>query len=616
MSRNGSGTYTLPAGNPVVTGTTIEASWANTTLSDIATTLTDSLSRSGQGGMTAALRIADGTQAAPGLGFANETGSGFYRASTAEVWAVIQGAQTMNLDSTGVTVPVDKATSIEGTFVFNETGADKDARFEGDTDVNLLFLDASTDRIGIGTSSPGSKLEVAGQTAVKFANPDVAGIVLQATTGTNAAAMKFTNTGGNGYVGLDSSSGNRIGGGAYSLNVWHEAAYPIAFGTNNTLRMLLDSSGNLGLGVTPSAWSGVNGVFEIKGNAYIYSTTGVLSAGANAFFNGTNWIYKTTQAATRYEQVNGQHQWSNAASGTAGNTITFTQAMTLDALGALGVNDTSPTTRGRFVVRSTDARYFAVSTAGQPTFRYDDNGVTDALLVNSGIAGAGHGMGIQAQLGDSGANTATAGYIRFLTDGTWSTASSSRDAYMSFGTTLDGTVAERARITSGGDFLVGTTSNALGQSGIIFTTAYNGVNSAGIAVQHANGSASGDVYLGFIYNGAAIGAITQNGTTAVAYNTTSDRRLKDNIVPAPSASDVIDAIQIVSHDWKAAPDEHVTYGVIAQDLHAVAPQAVLQGDDGDEIEKAWGVDYSKLVPMLIKEIQSLRARVAALEAQP
>jgi hypothetical protein len=59
----------------------------------------------------------------------------------------------------------------------------------------------------------------------------------------------------------------------------------------------------------------------------------------------------------------------------------------------------------------------------------------------------------------------------------------------------------------------------------------------------------------------------------------------------------------------------VKYGVIAQDLHAVAPQAVLQGDDGDEIEKTWGVDYSKLVPMLIKEIQSLRARVAALEAQ-
>ena len=133
-------------------------------------------------------------------------------------------------------------------------------------------------------------------------------------------------------------------------------------------------------------------------------------------------------------------------------------------------------------------------------------------------------------------------------------------------------------------------------------------------VNNNNAAGTGYVFQSFRRSSVEVGSITQNGTTAVLYNTTSDRRLKDNIVPAPSASNAIDAIQIVSYDWKAAPDEHVTYGVIAQDLHAVAPQAVLQGDDGDEIEKTWGVDYSKLVPMLIKEIQTLRARVAALEA--
>jgi len=128
MPRNGTGTFSLVSGNPVVTGTTIESNWANTTLSDIATTLTDSLSRSGQGGMTAALRVADGTQGAPGVGFANETGSGFYRAGTGEVWAVVQGAQTLNLDANGVYVPADKATTVDGAFVFNEAGADKDAQ--------------------------------------------------------------------------------------------------------------------------------------------------------------------------------------------------------------------------------------------------------------------------------------------------------------------------------------------------------------------------------------------------------------------------------------------------------------------------------------------------------
>jgi hypothetical protein len=163
---------------------------------------------------------------------------------------------------------------------------------------------------------------------------------------------------------------------------------------------------------------------------------------------------------------------------------------------------------------------------------------------------------------------------------------------------------ERARITSGGDLLVGTTTGA----GLGVT-----VQPSSTTIQNNNAQATGFVFTSYRRSSVEIGSITQNGTTAVLYNTTSDRRLKDNIVPAPSASDVIDAIEIVSHDWKSAPDEHVTYGVIAQDLALVAPQAVLEGDDGEEVEKTWGVDYSKLVPMLIKEIQSLRARVAALE---
>jgi hypothetical protein len=56
--------------------------------------------------------------------------------------------------------------SISGTFVFNDAGADKDFRAEGDTDANLFFLDASTDRVGIGTSTPTAKLQVNGSFAL------------------------------------------------------------------------------------------------------------------------------------------------------------------------------------------------------------------------------------------------------------------------------------------------------------------------------------------------------------------------------------------------------------------------------------------------------------------
>ena len=111
-------------------------------------------------------------------------------------------------------------------------------------------------------------------------------------------------------------------------------------------------------------------------------------------------------------------------------------------------------------------------------------------------------------------------------------------------------------------------------------------------------------------NGAdgLVGTI-KSTVNVTSYNTSSDQRLKENIVNAPSASDDIDAIQVRSFDWRAN-GVHQKYGMVAQELLTVAPDAVAQGDTEEDM---MGVDYSKLVPMLIKEIQSLRARVAQLE---
>jgi hypothetical protein len=112
-------------------------------------------------------------------------------------------------------------------------------------------------------------------------------------------------------------------------------------------------------------------------------------------------------------------------------------------------------------------------------------------------------------------------------------------------------------------------------------------------------------------NGAdgAVGTV-KSTVNATSYNTSSDQRLKENIVDAPSASDEIDAIQVRSFDWKAN-GLHQKYGMVAQELLSVVPDAVAQGDTEEDM---MGVDYSKLVPMLVKEIQSLRARVADLES--
>jgi hypothetical protein len=239
------------------------------------------------------------------------------------------------------------------------------------------------------------------------------------------------------------------------------------------------------LGVTPSVWSGYK-TLQI-GSGFVAWSTGVTNAriNANTYYNGA-YRYVGTGNATQYEQ-DGYHAWYNAPSGTAGNAITFTQAMTLDASGNLLVAGTS------------------------------------AGLINN----------------------------------------------------------NSQQITANGY----------------------------IVSNHVSGTSSGTAYVYFGYNGSSIGSITQSGTTAVLYNVTSDQRLKTNIVDAPKGN--VDAIKVRSFDW-VTDGSHQIYGVVAQELLEVAPYAVSQPADPEEM---MAVDYSKLVPMLVKEIQDLRKRLATLESK-
>lgn len=98
-----------------------------------------------------------------------------------------------------------------------------------------------------------------------------------------------------------------------------------AIQVNGVDRATVDTSGNLGIGVTPSAWSGYGGLVELKGIGAVVSANTNMQVGANWFYNGTDFIYKTTAAASYYQQNAGAHSWGTAPSGTAGNAFTFTE---------------------------------------------------------------------------------------------------------------------------------------------------------------------------------------------------------------------------------------------------------------------------------------------------
>ena len=173
--------------------------------------------------------------------------------------------------------------------------------------------------LGVGTASPAQKVDVNG-------------------------ALLATNV----YLRSDDSDVSwGAGAGSRPIIRGNQTNNTIKFYTASTDRMTIDSSGNVGVGVTPSAW------LASSYKALQVNTTGVLASFgsgsnqstrlANNWFSNTSGVdtYITSNFATVYQQNSGQHQWYTAASGTAGNAITFTQAMTLDTSGNLLVGLTA-----------------------------------------------------------------------------------------------------------------------------------------------------------------------------------------------------------------------------------------------------------------------------------
>jgi hypothetical protein len=198
--------------------------------------------------------------------------------------------------------------------------------------------------LGIGTSSPTTKLQVNGAT---FSN--------------NSTSSAFLTAGSQYYGSIANTSGANTYSLGYSTN-----------GSTHSSVLYWNADGNLGLGVTPSAWGSGTKAFQV-GSYGSVNTIGGIDVGManNAYNDGTNWKYIASQEAAYLKVNRNTFAWNIAAAGTAGNTISFTQAMTLDASGNLFVGTTSDDdsamgfrvqvyNSGRYVSCSSDALAAAV----------------------------------------------------------------------------------------------------------------------------------------------------------------------------------------------------------------------------------------------------------------
>jgi hypothetical protein len=160
------------------------------------------------------------------------------------------------------------------------------------------------------------------------------------------------------------------------------------------------------------------------------------------------------------------------------------------------------------------------------------------------------------------------------------------------------------RITSAGDVFIGNTA-AVNADKLGIT--YSSELRLGIVLNDTyTGAASGQIAIQFRRNGSAVGDITTT-TTSTAYNTSSDYRLKQDLKDFNGLS-LVNQINVYDYQWKS--DNTRSYGVMAHELQSVLPYAVTGVKDG---EKMQGVDYSKIVPILIKSIKELKAEIETLK---
>ena len=368
MSYNGSGTFNInTAGQPVVTGTVISTTAFNALTADLGTGLSTAITKDGQTTATARIPFAAGINSSLVTDATNTTTGSIITAGGVGIAKALFVGTTANIAGTTTLAGVT-ATSItdsgltSGRVTYAGTGGllqdSANLTFSGSALAVTGTLSASSSSNGYlsqtfentsAGSSAVSRIQIgnnassgSGQVLVYGSNHSTLPNVMDVNNAQNAALRLLSN---NAVVASITSTGLAVTGTLSATGTLSGGTSGTGYSFSGSAAagsLTLDSSGNLGLGVTPSASGAGYKTFQL----YDLTSANIAASGygtniaTNAYLNAGAWTRGgNTYAPTKYTQFNGTHTWSNAAA--AGTTITWTDAMTLDASGNLLVGCTA-----------------------------------------------------------------------------------------------------------------------------------------------------------------------------------------------------------------------------------------------------------------------------------
>jgi hypothetical protein len=486
----------------------------------------------------------------------------------------------INLDGAVIDSSVIGGTTpAAGTFTtFTSTGIDDNA------DATAITIDSS-ENVGIGTASPSVR------THIYDAATDA---VLYIDSGNvNGSHARFLASG---------SVKHFFGsGGGFSLGDVDDFGFRafdnLLFSTGNssTERVRIDSSGNVGIGITPSAWQANNRAIQLLegyGSISSNNSQGCCDVSSNTYNAGSaatsGWKYTNTGASSLYQQQTGQHKWFTAASGSADATISWSESMRIDSSGNVGIGTSSPS-----APLHVDAAGMGDIYSGLIENTTTDTDHYNVVRFIQGAAGSATGV-----IGTGGSATGNTAFRNSFVVGTQS-------ASPFVFTTSD---TERMRIDSGGNVSISTTSTG-GNAALTLGSANFTI---GIKQFCNNGQTSNSFEVG----GTGVGSITHTASST-AYNTSSDYRLKENVEYDWDATTRLKQLRPSRFNFIADADKTVD-GFLAHEVQDIVPEAITGTKDAVDSEgnpDYQGIDQSKLVPLLTKALQEQQTLIESLEAR-